>query len=96
MLTLRLRCDKSANNESVTNIQIRIFAMNSLFVDFFMSKFILGKKISMSQIFDEKGNVVPVTLIEAGPCAVTQVKTKEKDGYEKGIFRPSAKSRGQY
>lgn len=36
----------------------------------------------MSQTFDEKGNVVPVTLIEAGPCQVTQIKTKEKDGYE--------------
>jgi len=45
-------------------------------------KFILGKKIEMTQIFDEKGNVVPVTLIEAGPCQVTQVKTKEKDGYQ--------------
>jgi len=45
-------------------------------------KFVLGKKIEMSQIFDEKGNVVPVTLVEAGPCFVTQIKTKEKDGYE--------------
>lgn len=45
-------------------------------------KFILGKKLGMSQLFDEKGNVVPVTLIEAGPCVVTQVKTKENDGYE--------------
>jgi large subunit ribosomal protein L3 len=45
-------------------------------------KFILGKKIGMSQIFDEKGNVIPVTLIEAGPCYVTQIKTKEKDKYE--------------
>ncbi len=36
----------------------------------------------MSRIFDQKGNMVPVTLIEAGPCQVTQVKTKEKDGYE--------------
>jgi len=36
----------------------------------------------MSQIFDEKGNEIPVTLIEAGPCFVTQVKTKDKDGYE--------------
>jgi len=45
-------------------------------------KFILGKKLEMSQIFDGKGNVVPVTLIEAGPCQVTQVKTKEKDGYQ--------------
>jgi large subunit ribosomal protein L3 len=44
-------------------------------------KFILGLKLGMSQIFDEKGKVVPVSLIEAGPCIVTQVKTKEKDGY---------------
>jgi len=44
-------------------------------------KFILGRKLKMSQIFDENGNVVPVTLIEAGPCFVTQVKTKEKDKY---------------
>ena len=44
-------------------------------------KFILGKKIGMSQIFDKDGNVVPVTLIEAGPCKVTQVKTKELDSY---------------
>ncbi|PIS17385.1 MAG: 50S ribosomal protein L3 [Candidatus Nealsonbacteria bacterium CG09_land_8_20_14_0_10_42_14] len=46
-----------------------------------MAKFILGLKLGMSQMFDEKGNMVPVTLIEAGPCQVTQVKTKEKDGY---------------
>jgi len=45
-------------------------------------KFILGKKIEMSQMFDEKRNVIPLTLIEAGPCFVTQVKTKEKDKYE--------------
>jgi large subunit ribosomal protein L3 len=44
-------------------------------------KFILGLKLGMSQIFDEKGKVVPVTLIEAGPCIVTQIKTKERDGY---------------
>ncbi len=44
-------------------------------------KFILGLKFGMSQIIDEKGNVIPVTLIEAGPCVVTQIKTKEKDGY---------------
>jgi len=43
-------------------------------------KFILGKKIEMSQKFKEDGTVVPVTLISAGPCKVTQVKTKEKDG----------------
>ena len=45
-------------------------------------KFILGKKIEMSQMFDKKGNVVPVTLIEAGPCYIAQIKTKEKDGYD--------------
>lgn len=45
-------------------------------------KFILGLKIGMSQIFDEQGKPVPVTLVEAGPCEVVQVKTKEKDGYE--------------
>jgi large subunit ribosomal protein L3 len=45
-------------------------------------RFILGKKLGMSQIFDEKGNQIPITLIEAGPCFVTQIKTKEKDGYE--------------
>ena len=45
-------------------------------------KFILGQKLEMSQIFNEKGDVVPVTLIDAGPCQVTQLKTKEKDGYQ--------------
>jgi large subunit ribosomal protein L3 len=45
-------------------------------------KFILGVKLGMSQIFDEKGKIIPVTFIEAGPCFVTQLKTKEKDGYE--------------
>lgn len=44
-------------------------------------KFILGEKQGMSQTFDEQGNVVPVTLVEAGPCVVTQIKTKENDGY---------------
>lgn len=46
-----------------------------------MQKGIIGKKVGMTQIFDEKGNVVPVTVIEAGPCAVVQVKTVENDGY---------------
>jgi large subunit ribosomal protein L3 len=45
-------------------------------------KFILGKKLGMSQIFDEQKKIVPVTLIEAGPCFVVQLKTKEKDGYQ--------------
>ena len=47
-----------------------------------MQKAIIGKKIGMTQIFDEAGRVVPVTLIEAGPCTVMQKKTAEKDGYE--------------
>ena len=47
-----------------------------------MQKGIIGKKIGMTQIFDEKGNVVPVTVIEAGPCVVVQKKTVENDGYE--------------
>jgi large subunit ribosomal protein L3 len=42
---------------------------------------ILGKKIGMTQLFDDKGEVIPVTVIEAGPCYVTQVKSKENDGY---------------
>ena len=46
-----------------------------------MKKGIIGKKLGMTQIFDEKGNVVPVTLIEAGPCVVVQKKTVENDGY---------------
>ena len=47
-----------------------------------MKKGIIGKKLGMTQIFDEVGNVIPVTLIEAGPCAVAQKKTVENDGYE--------------
>ncbi len=47
-----------------------------------MEKAIIGKKIGMTQIFDEAGHVVPVTLIQAGPCTVVQKKTAEKDGYE--------------
>ena len=47
-----------------------------------MQKGIIGKKIGMTQIFDEKGRVIPVTVVEAGPCVVTQKKTVEKDGYE--------------
>jgi len=45
-------------------------------------KFILAKKIKMTQMFDKENNVVPVTLVEAGPCFVLQKKTKEKDKYE--------------
>jgi len=46
-----------------------------------MIKFILGKKLGMNQVFDKEGNVIPVTVIEAGPCFVTQTKNQEKDRY---------------
>ncbi len=46
-----------------------------------MKKGMIGKKIGMTQIFDENGNVIPVTVIEVGPCVVAQKKTVEKDGY---------------
>ena len=44
-------------------------------------KAIIGRKVGMTQIFDEKGNVIPVTVIEAGPCTVVQLKSEETDGY---------------
>jgi len=64
-------------------------------------KTILGKKVGMTQLFDEQGNAVPVTVIQAGPCYVTQIKTEETDGYnavqlgfdpvkQKRITRPEA------
>lgn len=46
-----------------------------------MKKAILGKKIGMTQIFDDKGNVQPVTVVEAGPCIVTEIRTEDKNGY---------------
>ena len=46
-----------------------------------MQKAIIGKKVGMTQIFDESSKVIPVTVIEAGPCTVTQKKTEENDGY---------------
>ena len=47
-----------------------------------MKKGLIGKKIGMTQIFDEAGIVIPVTVVEAGPCTVTQIKTVENDGYQ--------------
>ncbi len=47
-----------------------------------MNKGLIGKKVGMTQIFDEQGRVIPVTVIEAGPCTVVQVKTVEHDGYQ--------------
>ena len=45
-------------------------------------KFILGKKIEMSQVYNDEKKVIPVTLIEVGPCQITQIKTEEKDKYQ--------------
>ncbi|PUU94387.1 MAG: large subunit ribosomal protein L3 [Halanaerobium sp.] len=47
-----------------------------------MAKAILGKKLGMTQYFKDNGELVPVTVVEAGPCVVTQIKTTEKDGYD--------------
>ena len=47
-----------------------------------MSVGLLGNKIGMTQIFDESGNIIPVTILKVGPCIVTQVKTKSKNGYD--------------
>ncbi|MDR1087235.1 MAG: 50S ribosomal protein L3 [Endomicrobium sp.] len=46
-----------------------------------MLKSIIGKKVGMTQVFDDKGNLIPVTIVEAGPCVVTGVRTAQKDGY---------------
>ena len=43
---------------------------------------LIGNKIGMTQIFDESGNIIPVTILKVGPCVITQVKTKSKDGYD--------------
>lgn len=72
-----------------------------------MKKFILGKKIGMTQIFNEDGLCLPVTVVKAGPCAVVQKKTKEKDGYnslkigfedisEKGCNKPQKGAFAKY
>ena len=62
-----------------------------------MKKAIIGKKVGMTQIFDESGKVIPVTVIEAGPCVVVQKMTEEKEGYkavqlgyERKATRPSS------
>ena len=47
-----------------------------------MDKAIIGKKVGMTQIFDDKGKVIPVTVIEAGPCVIVQKKSEDKDGYD--------------
>ncbi len=47
-----------------------------------MKKGLIGRKVGMTQIFNEAGKVVPVTVVALGPCAITQIKTMENDGYE--------------
>jgi large subunit ribosomal protein L3 len=46
-----------------------------------MLKSIIGKKVGMTQVFDDKGNLIPVTVVEAGPCVITNIRTTENDGY---------------
>ena len=63
-----------------------------------MSIGLLGNKIGMTQIFDESGNIIPVTILKVGPCVITQVKTKVKDGYnaiQVGYNNVSSKSLNQ-
>ena len=65
-----------------------------------MFKGLIGKKLGMTQVFGEDGNAVPVTIIEAGPCFVTQIRTLEKNGYSAvqlgyGEVKPKKLSRGQ-
>ena len=47
-----------------------------------MTNGLLGKKLGMTQVYDDEGRLIPVTVIEAGPCRVSQIKTREHDGYE--------------
>ncbi len=63
-------------------------------------KGIIGKKVGMTQVFDEHGNVVPVTVLQAGPCYVTQIRTADKDGYSAiqlgfGEIKPQRLTKGQ-
>ncbi len=63
-------------------------------------KGIIGKKVGMTQLFDEQGNVVPVTVIQAGPCFVTQIRTADRDGYTAvqlgyGESKPQRVSKGE-
>jgi large subunit ribosomal protein L3 len=62
-------------------LRLRFFRAYSFRGDFIVSVGILGTKLGMTQIFDEAGLAIPVTVVQAGPCVVTQVKTKDTDGY---------------
>src|SRR5688500_9740133 len=63
-------------------------------------KGMIGKKVGMTQVFDEQGNVIPVTVIQAGPCYVTQVRNSDRDGYTAvqlgfGEAKPARLTKGQ-
>jgi large subunit ribosomal protein L3 len=64
--------------------QVDLGSTNNLLKEdiLYLKKAILGKKVGMTQIFDQQGNVVPVTVLNVGPCVVSQIKSKEKDGYD--------------
>ena len=54
-----------------------------------MAKGILGRKVGMTQVYTEDGTVVPVTVVQAGPCNVLQVRTLDRDGYEAVVLNPA-------
>ena len=63
-------------------------------------KGLIGKKVGMTQVFDDNGNAIPVTVIQAGPCYVTQIRTADKDGYVGvqlgyGETKPTRLTKGQ-
>ena len=63
-------------------------------------KGMIGKKVGMTQVFDDQGTVVPVTVIQAGPCYVTQIRNRERDGYVSvqlgyGESKPTRLTKGQ-
>jgi large subunit ribosomal protein L3 len=68
-------------NESIAN-NLTIKQYNNFFIKNLMLSGLIGKKIQMEQDFTDEGKVLPLTLVEAGPCRVLQIKTKESDGYE--------------
>lgn len=75
-----MRCDDQSKEDGELRMMRRGQAAGSpCFLD--CMKGIIGRKIGMTQVFTDKGNVVPVTVIEAGPCYVIQIRTLEKDGY---------------
>jgi len=57
---------------------------------------LIAKKLGMSQIFDENGSVVPVTILQAGPCSITQIKTLDNDGYDAVQIAYGDKKREEY